>query len=62
MTWYVKSRATDGKVTSTLMDDFKKAMELRREFETKGIYAWVEDVNGQLVGFSVISDPVITSP
>lgn len=57
MTWIVKSEGPDGKVASTIKDDFEAAFELRQEFLSKGIKAWVEDTDGRLVGYTVINDP-----
>ena len=58
MTWIVKSEGSDGKVASTVEDGFEAAFELRQEFLSKGIKAWVETIDGQLVGYTVISEPV----
>jgi len=57
MTWIVKSEGADGKVSSTLEDGFEAAFGLRQEFLSNGIKAWVETVDGQLVGYTVISEP-----
>jgi hypothetical protein len=56
MTWFVKSQGPDGKITSTLKDDWKEALELREKFQVKRIKAWIEDMDGRLVGFEKTKD------
>ena len=59
MTWIVKNKGVDGKIASTIKDDFKRAFDLRQEFLSKGIMAWVEDTHGHLVGFQQLNDPIV---
>lgn len=56
MTWYVKIRSACGQITTIPKDDFKEAFELRQEKLAQGDYAWIEDLNGCLVGFQQLND------
>jgi hypothetical protein len=56
MTWHVKSKGAEGKITSTLCHDWQQAVNLCRETQAKGkMNTWIEGVNGQRVGFTLIT-------
>jgi len=52
MVWHVKSKNEQGKITSTLCHDWNEAVKLRQERQVSGLpNTWIEDENGQRVGF-----------
>ncbi len=56
MTWYVKSKDTDGKITSTSCHSWQEAFDLRTKTQANGkMNTWIEDVNGQRVGFELVT-------
>ena len=57
MTWKVKCEGADGKVSETIVHNWKEAVDLCTEFQAKGFKAWIETVDGKRVGFTVTKDP-----
>jgi hypothetical protein len=49
MTWYVKVRGSDQKVTGIQSDDWKHALERVAELRSSGREAWIEDVDGRKI-------------
>ncbi len=54
MTWVVKKEGPDGAITKTEVSDFDQAVRMRNDFLAENLKAWVEDENGQLVGFQLL--------
>jgi hypothetical protein len=56
MAFTVKSKNPDGSVSAATFGEFKAAMRLRDDLNSKRITAWLEDQNGQRIGFTKLSD------
>ena len=48
--WFVIKRGVGGAVTSTLVLDWKQALEIRNEFRRAGFESWIEDTAFRTVG------------
>jgi len=57
MTWFVKSKASDGRVDSVLCDEPNQVYENLKDQREKGREIWIEDKGGRRVEEQVFAQP-----
>jgi hypothetical protein len=57
MTWFVKSKSSDGTVASILCDEPRQVHENLKDQRERGRESWIEDTGGRRVEEEVFEQP-----